>query len=91
MINAHTLYQFLTTTAANTVFVSWDKNFLNEYFAQQGWTDFSVRANWNNIPADVQRLYNLWTRHGPVSGDSLGQILRSINPTVTKKTVSYER
>ena len=77
MINLNTLYQFLTTTASDVVFVNWRINPLTEYFKQQGWgEDFSVRKVWSNLPLEIKYFYMSWITWPPMCGRHIAQELK---------------
>ncbi len=77
MINLNTLYQYLTTTAKDTIFVSDKVNPITEYFKQQGWGEnFSIGQNWIYLPKEIKYFYIDWLTQLPMTGYQLAKRLK---------------
>ncbi len=77
MINLNTLYQFLTTTASDVVFVNWRINPLTEYFKQQGWgEDFAIAKIRVYLPKEIKLFYSNWCWQAPMLGRQIAKQLK---------------
>ncbi len=77
MINLNTLYQFLTTTAKDVIFVSWGTNPIKEYFKQQGWGEnLSLGSIWGYLPREIKYFYIDWLTRPPMCGRHIAQELK---------------